>query len=65
MVTGPDPGPFVQGFGQAEAIARALEAAAAAGRWDVVALLAEELRARRLEASGNVVALPSRKRGPP
>jgi hypothetical protein len=39
------------------ALARALEAAAAAGRFDVVAQLARELEARRLAESANVVAL--------
>jgi hypothetical protein len=41
------------------ALARALFAAVDAGRLDLVATLAEELRARRLAAAGNVVALPS------
>ncbi len=41
-------------------LAVALERASAAGRWDVVALLAKELEARRLEASGNVVAIGKR-----
>ncbi len=36
----------------------ALKGATAAGRWDVVAQLAEELRARRLASAGNVVPLP-------
>lgn len=40
-----------------EAIAEALQAAARAGRWDVVAQLARELEARRLEAEPNVVSL--------
>jgi hypothetical protein len=34
------------------------ERASAAGRWDVVAQLAEELRSRRLAAAGNVVEMP-------
>lgn len=34
-----------------DAIARALEAAAAAGQWGVVSALAKELEARRLEGS--------------
>ncbi|MBX3200625.1 MAG: hypothetical protein KF850_05395 [Labilithrix sp.] len=42
------------------AIAKALEAAAAAGRFDVVAQLARELEARRLASSSNVVPLPRR-----
>jgi len=36
-------------------IRRALDRASAAGRWDVVSQLAEELRARRLDQAGNVV----------
>jgi hypothetical protein len=39
------------------ALATALEAAAAAGRFDVVAQLARELEARHLAAAGNVVPL--------
>ena len=39
------------------ALARALEGAAAAGRFDVVAQLARELEARRLAWSSNVVPL--------
>jgi hypothetical protein len=39
------------------ALARALDAAAAAGRFDVVAQLARELEARRLAHSPNVVRL--------
>jgi hypothetical protein len=39
------------------ALAKALEGATSAGRWDVVAQLARELEARRLTRSGNVVAL--------
>lgn len=37
---------------------RALALAAEAGRFDVVARLAEELQARRIASAGNVVALP-------
>ena len=37
-----------------DALAVALAAASAAGRWDVVAQLARELEARRLAASGAV-----------
>jgi hypothetical protein len=33
-------------------LARALEAAAAAGKWDVVSQLAREIEARRLDAAG-------------
>jgi hypothetical protein len=40
--------------------ARALDAAAAAGRFDVVAQLARELEARRLAREPNVLKLPSR-----
>lgn len=47
------------------ALARALNLAAAAGRFDVVAQLAEELKARRLAAAGNVVELDARKRRGP
>jgi hypothetical protein len=46
------------------ALAQALDAAAAAGRFDVVAQLAEELRARRLASAGNVVELPTDRRRP-
>jgi hypothetical protein len=45
------------------ALAKALEGATAAGRWDVVAQLAQELQARRLERAGNVVRLDPAKRG--
>ncbi|MFO0673462.1 MAG: hypothetical protein U0235_28240 [Polyangiaceae bacterium] len=44
-----------------DALARALDAAAAAGRFDVVAQIAEELKARRLAAAGNVVAIDSKR----
>jgi hypothetical protein len=44
-----------------EALARALDRASQAGRFDVVALLAGELQARRL-ARGGVVALDTRRR---
>lgn len=40
-----------------DALARAIEGAVAAGRWDVVAQLARELEARRLAAASDVVAL--------
>jgi hypothetical protein len=40
-----------------DALARALALAAEAGRWDVVAQLARELEARRLDGVGNVVRL--------
>jgi hypothetical protein len=45
------------------ALAEALRGATAAGRWDVVAVLAEELKARRVAAAGNVVSLSTRKGG--
>lgn len=45
------------------ALATALGAAAAAGRFDVVAQLARELEARRLAGAGNVVSLEAKKRG--
>lgn len=41
-------------------IAKALELAAQAGQWEVVAQLGRELEARRLARTGNVVALPVR-----
>ncbi len=44
------------------ALVRALDAAATAGRFDIVAQLARELEARRLACLGNVVALDSRSR---
>jgi hypothetical protein len=44
------------------ALAKALEGATAAGRFDVVAQLARELEARRLARMGNVVAWPARTR---
>ena len=43
------------------ALCRALEAAATAGRFDVVSQLAKELEARRLAGAGNVVALEPRR----
>jgi hypothetical protein len=43
---GPDKAPVE------DALARAIEGAASAQRWDVVALLAKELEARRLAAAG-------------
>lgn len=39
------------------ALARAIEGAAAAGRWDVVGQLARELEARRQGRTRNVVTL--------
>jgi hypothetical protein len=44
------------------ALARALDAAAAAGRFDVVAQLARELEARRLAREPNVVTLATKRR---
>jgi hypothetical protein len=43
------------------ALAKALEGAAAAGRFDVVAQLAKELEARRLARMGNVHALDAKR----
>jgi hypothetical protein len=45
-----------------DVLAGALSGAAAAGRWDVVVQLGEELRARRLAAAGNVSELGARRR---
>jgi hypothetical protein len=45
------------------ALAKALEGATAAGRWDVVAQLARELEARRLARTDNVVNLDVARRG--
>jgi hypothetical protein len=42
------------------ALAKALEGATAAGRWDVVSQVARELEARRLARAGNVVALSAK-----
>jgi hypothetical protein len=53
---GPEFGPTRDGVEWA--LARALDAAASAGRFDVVAQLARELAARRLAREPNVVALP-------
>jgi hypothetical protein len=59
-----DPNGFGHAFGHASdverALALALGRAALAGRFDVVAKLADELHARRLAAAGNVVRLPKR-----
>ena len=44
------------------ALARALEGAAAAGRFDVVAQLAKELEARRLARAGNVTSFDAARR---
>jgi hypothetical protein len=44
------------------ALAKALEGATIAGRFDVVAQLARELEARRLARMGNVVALQGKTR---
>ena len=40
-----------------DALAKALEGATTAGRWDVVAQLARELEARRAHRASNVVQL--------
>jgi hypothetical protein len=42
------------------ALAKALEGATAAGRWDVVSQLARELEARRLGRAANVVPINPR-----
>jgi hypothetical protein len=47
------------------ALAKAIEGAAAAGRFDVVAQIAKELEARRLATMGNVVKLDRKRRGSP
>jgi len=48
-----------------DALARAIERAVSAGRWDVVAQLAKELEARRLAASGVMLLADERaKRAP-
>jgi hypothetical protein len=58
---GPGDGPALD---TETALARALDLAAAAGRFDVVAALADELKARRLAAAGNVVPIDeARRRG--
>jgi hypothetical protein len=58
---GPSGGPSPTGGDEVEAaLAKALDAAAAAGRFDVVALLAGELQARRLAASGFLSCPPKR-----
>jgi hypothetical protein len=56
-------GPLDQRDGVESALAKALDAAATAGRFDVVAQLARELEARRLARAGNVVPLDPAKRG--
>jgi hypothetical protein len=48
-----------------DALARAIEGAVSAGRWDVVAQLAKELEARRLAATGVMLLADERaKRAP-
>ena len=42
-------------------LAKAIEAATSAGRFDVVAQLCRELEARRLARSGNVVSIDARR----
>lgn len=63
----PDSPPSGPAFGPADGVERALavalERAAMAGRFDVVAQLARELEARRLASSPNVVALPAKRPG--
>ncbi|MBK6694819.1 MAG: hypothetical protein IPG50_21810 [Myxococcales bacterium] len=46
-----------------EGLARALEAATAAGRFDVVAQVAEELKARRLAREGVADLATARRKG--
>jgi hypothetical protein len=53
---------FPSGDGVETALASALAAAAAAGRFDVVAQLARELEARRHARAGNVVLLDDARR---
>jgi hypothetical protein len=49
-----------------DALARAIEGAVSAGRWDIVAQLAKELEARRLAAAGVMLLANERaKRAPP
>lgn len=52
---------YEEGF-RPDPLAVALERASAAGQWDIVATLAAELQARRLEVAGNVVPLKRRTR---
>jgi hypothetical protein len=63
LAIGPTSGPSSDAAGGDvdTALAKALEQAAAAGRFDVVALLAGELQARRLAREG-VAALDAKKR---
>lgn len=63
----PDPSQFGPAIGPTNdaveaALARALDAAATAGRFDVVSQLARELEARRLARTPNVVTLPASRR---
>jgi hypothetical protein len=59
---GPTSGPTIVPAGDVDAaLAKAVEQAATAGRFDVVALLAGELQARRLAREG-VATLAARKR---
>lgn len=51
----------VKGDPVTEALAGALVAATAAGRWDVVAQLAADLESRRRAAVGNVVSISARR----
>jgi hypothetical protein len=49
-----------------DALARAIEGAVSAGRWDIVAQVAKELEARRLAAAGVMRLADERaKRAPP
>lgn len=58
----PQPEVGMAGDAVEEALAAAITAATAAGRFDVVGQLARELEARRVARAGNVVALPRRDR---
>jgi hypothetical protein len=61
-VIGPTSGPSAEATDDPEvALARALDRASAVGRFDVVALLAGELQARRLAREG-VAAIDAKKR---
>jgi hypothetical protein len=58
----PLPRPAAASDAVEDALAKALEAATVAGRWDVVGQLARELESRRAaRAGGNVVDLKARR----
>ncbi len=48
-----------------DALARAIEGAVSAGRWDIVAQLAKELEARRLAAAGVMLLADERAKRTP